>query len=225
MKAMLNNQWFRTIVSTMIGIIAGLYITNAFENRKLVKAKNIALEQVAIEIANNRDTLQIYHDTLTSLFNASAHVLPQINTDKLIIHKDSLDNFIRQSKRIFTYEEHESHTKDSIRLSGELGIYFTSRLAILDLTQITWEAYKQANLLGITSFECLRSLEDLYSLQEYVSKSNEEWRNIFIKLEFMKDSKSRADFLSLWEVLLRKQSLLLQFYEGFQEEEMMKNCS
>ena len=211
----------------MIGIIAGLYITNAYENRKLVKAKNNALEQVAIEITNNRDTLQIYQDTLTSIFNACEYVFPQIQIKDeltLIIHEDSLDNFTRQSKRIFIYKEHEFVTKDSIKLSGDLELYFNSRLIILDLTQVTWDAYKEANLLAITPFECLRSLEDVYSLQKDVTELNKEWRNIFMRAEFMKNAETRASFLKLWEALLMKQKILLRFYEGFSEKEMIENC-
>lgn len=228
MKRIFNNEWFRTILSTMIGIIAGLYLTNFYENRKLDQNKYQALAQVAIEIENNRDTLKIYQDTLSSLYEACEYVFPniQIGAEELllIIHKDSLDDFIRKSKRIFTYEEHEDYTQDSIRLMGELGLYLVGRLVVLDLTQVTWDAYKQANLLSITSFECLRNLEDVYALQRDVARLNQEWRDVFFRLEFMSSIAKRDAFLSLWKSLLMKQKFLLQFYEGFEKKELMENC-
>lgn len=226
MKNLFNNQWFRTILSTMIGIIAGLYITNAFENRKLVKAKNAALEQVSIEITNNRDTLQIYQDTLTSLFNACEYVFPLIDDDEgIIIHKDSLDSFIHQSKRIFIYTKSESQSADSLVAKGELSLYVTNKLVLLDLTRVTWDAFLNANLQSVTPFECLRDVEDLYTLQNDIVEVNKRWRDSLFGQEFIEKSDSRNSFLALWRMLLLKQRVLLQFYEAFEEEEIMENCS
>ncbi len=55
-----KNEWTVTLVSTMLGVIFGLYSTHYFENKQLQEAKNNALEEVRKEISKNEVSLKKY---------------------------------------------------------------------------------------------------------------------------------------------------------------------
>lgn len=218
-----------TLFSTMIGIIAGLYITNSYENRKLQRAKSDALEQVVLEIEVNRDTLQTYQDTLQVLYDACAYAFPHLSNGEegdlqVIIHKDSLEVFIEKTKSVITYENSEPYSIDSLKIKGTLGIFFSGKLILADLSQITWEAYKQSSLLSITSFECLVALEDTYTLQQDVTSLNREFIQLLFSQEFMFADRTRNSFLILWRNLLLKQQALLNLYKIHDEESIQGIC-
>lgn len=219
----IHNPWFITLISTMLGIMLGIYLSNLNEKRLLLKGKNQALEKVLKELEENEEMLKGFNDTLQSKYESMSYIIPWINEDfDLIIHKDSLESFIAKSKFMFTYTGHEELPNDQLDVSGELEFYISSNLIFSDLSDIIWDAYKQMDYLSVTEFDCLTALETIYQFQQEVNVINSEWREIFFKRKFLGTEEDRSDFLNIWETMLLKQKLLLQAYEG--KENLFENC-
>jgi len=59
----------------MIGVIAGIYLTNYFEKRRLVKDKGDALEKVFLEIERNEENLSALHDLLRKKYTGLDYIM------------------------------------------------------------------------------------------------------------------------------------------------------
>jgi len=154
-----NNQWIVTIVSTMLGVIFGLYLNNYSERNTLAKAKKNALIQVSDEILENEKDLVDYVQLVKAKYKAFDYLLPHINDDfEIVIHQDSLEAFINYSKNVFSYESSEKYSKNEVEVSGELNLTVDSPLVLRGLSDITWNSYKQTNYLSITKFKCLTEI-------------------------------------------------------------------
>ena len=220
----LNNNWTVTIVSTMFGIILGLYITSYFEHRKLLSSKEAALTQVSKELTDNQNILRDYHVLLEEKFQGLSKLLISLNDDlELIAHSDSLESFMTATKSIFDYETHESIADQHVKIRGDVNLNIESQLLVRDLSDIIWNSYKQTDYLSVTKFKCLTELEAVYTLQTNIDDLNKKWLNIFFSGSFFSDPNVRDDFMSLWKQLLEKQKLLLQMYET--RSSIIKNCS
>ena len=208
----------------MIGIIMGLYINNYHEHRSLIKAKLQALNQVSDELNENETNLQTYYDTLKTSYSTFTYVLSKLNADfELVIAKDSLSQFIEQSKGVFEYEDSEAFHEDSLSIAGDLSLNYTSKLVLLELSDIIWDTYKQTNFMSVTSFNCLTNLEDLYNFQKEVNRVNSEWMELFLHIEeTLFDKTNRESFIQNWKLMLLKQKTLLDLYES--NEKMLDYC-
>ena len=220
----LSNDWTVTIVSTMLGIIIGLYITNYFEEKKLLKGKESALKQVSKELSDNNTILLDYHKVLKEKHQSFSNVIKVLNQDmELIIHTDSLENFKAQTKSVFAYSSNEPIANGQIKISGDLNLNVESQLLVRDLSHIIWDSYKQTNFLSVTKFKCVTELELVYTLQSDVDSLNKKWKDsIFKGMSFLSDPSQRDDFMALWRLLLEKQNLLLKMYES--QNTIMENC-
>lgn len=218
-----NSDWTITLVSTMLGIFLGLYFTNIFENRKLINAKENALEQVHNELTDNKNLLDEYYAITNEKFKSITKFLTFVNEDgELITHKDSLNSFKENSKSIFEYVESEPLDGGQIKIKGSLNLSIESMLLAKKLSHIVWDSYKQTNFMTVTPFECLTGIEPIYELQNEVNDLNAKWKETFYKGDFMTSKNSRSDFMKLWKQLLLRQKLLLQFYGV--TDEVMKKC-
>lgn len=219
----LNNNWIITIFSTMFGIIAGLYINDYFQNKSLLQSKEEAMVQVLKELGNNHEALSDYHDILTAKRAAFEVALVYISDDlELIVPKDSLDSFLNISKPIFSLEEKEILPDNYFKLRGEMDLYIESNLVATSLSDIIWSSFKETNYLSVTSFECLTGIESIYNTQEEVNIANAEWKAIFFQGDFLTDPNMTKHFMSQWNDLLLKQSLLLKMYDLRQN--FIDNC-
>jgi hypothetical protein len=208
----------------MIGIIIGLYITNYFEEKKLLKEKEIALEQVSNELSDNLSILEGYHQILAEKYEALNYLIGHLNDElELIIPKDSADHFVKKTTSIFTLEKYEDQDNDQVKIKGELELNIGSKLIARNLSHIVWDSYKQTNYMSVTAFDCLTDIEAIYSIQKEVNLLNADWRDYFFKGVFMIGLEEREDFMKLWNQLLMKQKILLKFYRL--KSDIMGNCS
>ena len=125
-KINFNNAWFVTLISTMVGIIAGLYITNYFENNRLHTAKENALHQVESELRDNHKMLEIFHEQLASKYKPVGYLLSNLNDNVLIISKDSLEIFKQRTKDVFQFSKAETINDSLLRVRGNFDFKFES---------------------------------------------------------------------------------------------------
>lgn len=224
LRRFFSNDWTITLVSTMIGIMLGLYITNFFEHRNLVSAKKKALIQVRTELDDNASVLKEYHDTLSTKFEALSHIFQYLNEDmKLVVPMDSLDSVKKHTKAVFTFEGFGKLPGNQLELKGDLEVYLSSPLMFRDLSKTVWESYKQMEYLSVTKFECMTSIEGLYSMQEEVDEVNYAWKEMFYEgMDFIANPDLRKEYMKLLNKLITKQGLLLEFYKHL--ENVFEEC-
>ena len=219
-----DNNWTVTLVSTMFGIIIGLYVTSYFEKKSLLRAKENALEQVATELSDNKILLESYHEVLDEKYQALSYLFGTMSQNmELITHLDSLNSFKTQTKSIFDFSTYESLANQQIKVRGDLNLHIESKLIARGLSHIVWDSYKQTNYMSVTKFDCLTDVEAIYNLQNEVNRLNTEWKAIFFRGPAVVDPVNRTDFMNLWDQLLLRQEMLLKFYSF--KDEVLKNCN
>jgi len=214
-KVSLNNPWFVTLISTMFGIIAGLYITNYFENNRLHAAKQKALAQVQTELKDNYELLKDFNNKLAEKYEPMYIVFSNLNENlDLIIHKDSLQTFLKSTQNIFGYDSFTAVDATRIQLNGDLNFNLDSvGLMAKKLSSIVWNSYKQTDFISITSFSCITNVETFYVMQHEVNELTEIWKNQLYQTAFIRNSNAAEEFINNWRVLLLKQNVLLSYYE------------
>jgi hypothetical protein len=222
-KISLNNPWFVTLISTMIGIISGLYITSYFENNRLHKAKENALLQVESELKENHALLKDFHEKLAERYEPVGIILSNLDKEmKLVIHKDSLQSFQSNTNKVFTYKSFTAVDATQIQFHGDFNFNIEAGLMGKKLSSIVWNSYKQMNYLSITSFKCLTDVEAFYELQEEANEKAALWKNEFYKASFTEDKQAIEKFMNAWRMLLLQQKLLLDYYEFI--DDILVNC-
>jgi uncharacterized membrane-anchored protein YhcB (DUF1043 family) len=223
-KISINNPWFVTLISTMIGIIAGLYITNYFENNRLYVDKQKALKQVATELNDNHELLKDFHEKLAEKYDPMAVVFSNLNENMdLVIHKDSLQAFLKSTETMFAYDSFTSVDATQIELHGDLNFNLEAvGLMAKNLSSIVWNSYKQTDFLSITSFPCITNVETFYVMQREINEITEVWKNQLYQTAFVRDMKAAEEFINNWRVLLLKQNLLLEYYKSI--DEVLTEC-
>ncbi|EDP96071.1 hypothetical protein U8527_14270 [Kordia algicida OT-1] len=222
-KISLNNPWFVTLISTMVGIIAGLYITSFFESNRLYNAKENALKQVESELKDNYKLLKEFNERLSEKYEPVGYILSNLNEEmNLIIHKDSLESFKKNTEKVFTYDSFTAVDETKIKLHGDFDFNIEAGLMGRNLSDIVWNSYKQTNYLSITDFECLTAIETYYQLQKEVNGKTEVWKNDFFQADFTSNLEETNKFMNNWRVLLMKQKLLLDYYKFI--DNILANC-
>lgn len=219
-----RSNWVITLTSTMIGVILGLYLNGYYENKSLAADKKKAISQVYTEISENKKSLKNYHDLISKNYNEISYIFSKLNNDfEIIVHKDSTNRFINETKEIFSFAKSEKIDSNFVKIRGDLNFNVDSPLMFSGLSQITWQAYKQTNYLAITNFKCLKNIEIIYELQNEVNELNKLWVKKVLNGEFTQDILIRNEFMSDWRSLLLKQSLLLDAYN--MNDYILENCS
>ncbi|MEM6687598.1 MAG: hypothetical protein AAF617_17605 [Bacteroidota bacterium] len=222
-KVSLNNPWFVTLISTMVGIIAGLYITSYFQENKLYTAKEKALSQVKEELYDNRELLKDFYEKLEEKFEPISFVFSFLNEERdLVIHKDSLSSFLAQTKLVFDFRKSIPVDQSHIELQGDLNFNLDSGLMGKNLSNIVWDSFKQTDFLNITDFTCITDIEAFYVLQKEINRKTENWKNLLYKTDYTRSKEAGDDFISTWQVLLFNQKLLLDYYESI--DDVLDNC-
>jgi len=223
-KINFNNPWFVTLISTMIGIIAGLYITSYFQKNEMYNAKEKALVKVKKELQDNALILKDFHDKLSEKYEPMSAIFSNLNEHMdLVIPKDSLKAFLEVTDLVFAYDSLTTVSKTKIELHGDVNFNFDEvALFIRDLSDILWSSYKETNYIAITDFDCIARIETFYVLQEEVNRKSDLWKNLLYKTDYVRNSKGIEEFMDTWRILLFKQQLLLELYESI--EEVFEDC-
>jgi len=215
----LTNDWVITIISTMVGVIVGLYLTNYNEDQKLKNAQQKAFDMVTKELKKNKDVLTVYDSICDIAYQKSSYVFSLMTTNKeLFIPKDSIEIFKKLSKGMINDITIEETTKkDSVRIRGEMDLTLTSKLAVLDLNHVIWESYKQTNFLNATNFECVIQLEELYQFQDNYNEVNRRFVNMLTEGVFLKGESQLNEFMMLWNKVITMNKALLNVYDNYTE--------
>ncbi|WP_298511520.1 hypothetical protein [uncultured Kordia sp.] len=222
-KISLNNPLFVNLISTMIGIIAGLYITSYFQENKLYDAKEKALIQVKQELHDNYSMLKDFHQKVEEKYEPIAIIASALDANmNLVIPKDSLQVFREQTSIIFDYASFTAVDDTLIQLHGDFNVFIESPLMAKKLSSLVWNSYKQTDFLSITSFKCITDVEAFYVLQKEANAIKETWKDQLFQMSFARSAKSTEDFVNNWRVLLLKQKLLLDYYQSI--DAVLNNC-
>ncbi|GGI55856.1 hypothetical protein [Winogradskyella haliclonae] len=226
LSKILISNWFITLFSTMLGVIGGLYLSNHFENKKLIDSKQNAIFMIKKELENNNEQLHIFDSISRQAYDKTSYVFSKMNPNyNIFIHKDSLNRFKEKSLGMVDNIETKPHkiSRDSIQIKGDMNLEIGSKLAVLDLNDIVWNSYKQTNYMDVTSFDCVTSLEELYKLQHNNNTVNNDLMDLLTKAYFLKGEDQLADFMLQWQKALQMNSFLLNAYSS--TEEILSNCN
>lgn len=214
----INNQWTITIVSTMVGILIGLFLTRHFEKRAQAVAQQEAMAQVFQEIEENTVLLEKHYQVMQSSYTSMDYLFSKVDDNTaLVMHKDSVAQFRAATAGIFTFTGEEPLPDNMRRIRGDMNLDIESALIARDLSDIVWTSYKQTAYLSITPFKCLTGIEAMYDVQRDVDTDNASWRSALLLGQFMQNTATRASFLHRWKQLLDKQKVLMHFY-SFQDD-------
>lgn len=212
-KISLNNPWFVTLISTMFGIVSGLYITSHFEKNRLYTAKEKALHQVESELKDNMSLVTELQEQLDTKYEQVDYLLSNLDENQeLVISKDSLEVFKRKTAIVFEFEKAEPVSDSKIKLRGDFNFVLNVRLMGKKLSSIIWNSYKQTDYLSITNFECLTNVEGVYAMQEEVNIQISKWKDTLFQGKFLGDPEATEKFMDQWNSLFVKQKLLLEYY-------------
>lgn len=217
-----------TLVSTMIGVIAGIYLTNYFSKRQLVLEKEDAMEVVFKELDDNAKELQEFHDEQLEKFQDLSYLMQWMDFEEgLIIPADSLDSFKHETEHIIAIDEIEDLNDGRLHLTGEFTLNFDpgSTIVIVGLSDIVWQSFRARDFLQVTDFNCISNLEDLY---KFISQFNEDiraWFHLFYNEapSIFEDEESAVDFLYAWRVFIMKQEGLISMLDL--RESMLVKCN
>ena len=224
LKKFLISNWFVTLFSTMLGVIAGLYLTDHYDDVQLNKSKLNALEMVKQEIENNKETLFVYDSICRSMYDKSSYVFSKMNADnEIYIDKDSIEVFKKKSEGMIGNMTFEPSTIDKLQVRGDMNMFVSSKLALVDLNDVIWQSYKQTNYINATNFNCITSLEELYQFQAKNNTFNREWMNQLMKGYFLQGEKELDEFMFSWVKALEINLILLNAYDN--TESIFKNCN
>ncbi|WP_299366233.1 hypothetical protein [Winogradskyella sp.] len=221
-----KDNWVITLFSTMFGVIAGLYLTDYYEDRRLNKSKLNALEMVKQEIKNNKEELIAYDSICRSMYHRSSYVLSKINAEnQIFIHKDSIEIFRRNANGIIENLEFETNVshKNTVQVRGDMTMLVRSKLALVDLNDVIWQSYKQTNYINVTSFNCITSLEELYQFQAKNNLANKEWLDLLLKGSFLQGKDQLDEFILAWNNAIEMNTILLGTYDSL--DDIFKNCN
>ncbi|WP_299114548.1 hypothetical protein [uncultured Winogradskyella sp.] len=221
-----KDNWVITLFSTMFGVIAGLYLTDYYNNSQLNEAKQNALSMVMQEINNNKAELIVYDSICRKMYERSSYVFSKLNNDQeIFIHKDSTKLFEEKSDGIIEdlkFEKYLKH-KDTVRVRGEMNMFVGSKLALLDLNDVIWQSYKQTNYIDITGFDCITGLEEVYQFQRKNNSVNKDWLNQLMHGAFLQGDQQLNEFMLLWSRALGSNETLINAYSA--TEVIFENCN
>lgn len=211
------------LFSTMIGVIAGIYLTNYIDKRQLIKDKNVAMEMVLKEVKGNEVDLRSYFEEQKKKYSGLTYISPflDIEEEQIIIPKDSLESFKVRAKDVFTLASIDPIDKNRLELRGDLEIFLDPGSAVLfsGLSSVVWESYKRKNFLQVTKLSCISNLEELYKFQEIFEIDNRALVKGILEGEMVHDV---SGFLRQWNIFLLKQKTLLEMFEA--SDQVLQDC-
>jgi len=218
-KKITKSSLWRDLTITIIGVILGLMITNLYEKNQLKQEHKKALEQVLDEVRDNQKVLTEFYEQLHSKFEAfrilDLHMIDgidDIDDVKVLVHKDSIDLFLKQVEPVFKSDRLESFKKDTLRVGGDFEIYVGSRILGGKLRNSVWNAFsRQPDFLSLTDFNTIADLEQIHALQMELNKQTNEWKDSLFK-DLPAGQKEREKFLLDWFLLIANQNNLLAAY-------------
>ena len=180
---LLKSNWFVTLFATTLGILLALYLNNLNIKWNTEKEKNIAIENLELELSNNAEELSANetNDSLLVFLNK----IKEINSDILSEFKASS----RDINLIAKEYPHFIKIIDSTKIDEKQYTYavaYEFEFALDDLQNVAWETSKMSNITNEFDYDCLNSLVRTYDLQQLYVVQQQKLLDYFINSEHNK---------------------------------------
>ncbi len=212
---LLTNSWTVTLVATMIGVFAGIYLNNLYSNRSILQNRANALAQINNEVEKNREILKKSLEAHRYYKGGLSFLFRHLNEDEdLIVHRDTMEIFRETFPNALLLSDSTQVSGDLFNYEGELN-FDIKGIPSIELSNVAWETFKASNLASTVNFDCLYQLELLNRLQERVRVENDKLIRMFVGEAEMGE---RGVLLTAkWNLLLELEDSLLALYDDFIE--------
>ena len=213
LKKLYKSSWFITLFATTLGVLLAFYLNNLNERSKIENRKQISVQNLKKELANNKSELlnADNNDQLIDFLNAIKRIdatipntlstSPSLMNELLTKYSDFI--IIRDSI-VIDEDQFEYHL--NYKLNFELE----------ELQNIAWETSKMSDVTNELDYNCLQILVKTYALQEIFTQEQQKVLNHFVNEEHIK----------VWGTILIVQQLKEQLLDAIIEaQEKVKDCN
>ncbi len=205
MKKLLTNDWTITLVATMLGVFAGIYVNEYFADRKQARHLEQALLKIEDELRQNKNYLSRTFDTLSYVYEPLIFFFDHVDQkDRLVMSKSAMRDFLRNYPNIFRPTDSIWIRDDLYHFRGDMDIQFPAVISV-QLSTVAWDAFKESGLSTISNFECLYNLETVYKLQHRMT----------IEFDRLLEMIAKVDGPSAWRKILEQWKLNLDYQNAY----------
>lgn len=220
LESVFKNQWTITLIATMLGVLAAIYLSDIYQGQKLNTQKDLALAAVLEEMSKNEEELTEYHETLRRFYEPLSAVMPYLNEgDSLIMLPAHKDTLLEAFPNIFEITGQKPTDGPEVNYALDIRININSRFIVSDLSDLAWSLFKQTEYLTLIGFQCIYSIEFLYELQHEVDGYNQAFVQSFTNSSGGID---RQEILQNMKRLIGYQEILILSYQ--QNDNIMEPC-
>jgi len=222
-RSVIGNTYTVNLFSTMIGVLAAIYLNDWFVNLKLEKEKNAALGQVIEEITENKQLLLEWDSILTQKYEPLERLVSFMKADDkdLIMTSKEMADFNHSFPGFLLVQDSIALSDGKYQYIGELNLELNSSLALLPLESVMWESFKQSAYSTKISFSCLSSIEFIHEIQALVNQTKETWLSMLFK-SGLDDKLVREDILHYWSLSIQYNRIFLNNLETV--DDIMEAC-
>lgn len=166
-----------TLFATLIGVFLALYLNEWTTSRKEKKQKEIATENILLEINSNKEKLEESVDNYTKMLDLfiffDTHVITKVG---FVAHPHEISALNKKHPGII-------EPVDSIKVADGRYNYRNMNLNLelfseqVELRTIAWQTLKNNNIISSFNFDYLMSLEYIYNSISLISQTNAEINN------------------------------------------------
>lgn len=183
LKKLYKSSWFITLFATTLGVLLAFYLNNLNEYLKIESRKQVAIENLNIEIKNNKLVLNDPNDNqrLIGFLEKVRNIDTEISNELTTSVHDMSELKINYPDFI--------EIKDSIDLGINLikyNVAYMIELNFNDLQNISWETSKMSNVINEFSYECLQILIEIYYDQEIYTIQQQKTLEYIVNAEHKK---------------------------------------
>lgn len=213
LKKIYKGSWFITLFATTLGVLLAFYLNNLNERSKIENRKQISVQNLKKELANNKAELlnAENNDQLIEFLNVikriDATIPNTLTTSSAVMNelRTKYSDFILINKSIPIADDQYEY---------QLNYKLTFELE--ELQNIAWETSKMSDVTNEFDYNCLQILVKTYALQEVYIQEQQKVLNHFVNSEHIK----------VWGTLLIVEQLKKQLLDSLSEaQEKVKNCN
>ena len=215
-----RSSWTITILSTMIGVFAGIFLNGLFKESNLNRQSRIAMDKIEQEITSNEQIIVGNYKENMKYFEITKFIFENMNTDgDLILTSVDMAQFRLKYPDVLANIDSLKVKNDIYKYSGELN--FDLNPPSLTISNIAWITFKNSQLTSNTSYECLYYLEVIDNLQDELIKENATMLKYFMGQS--EKGEKGALFIAQYQLLLDIEKVLINSYKS--HKEVLKKCA
>ncbi|MBV1923360.1 MAG: hypothetical protein KUG68_04940 [Flavobacteriaceae bacterium] len=183
LKKLYKSSWFITLFATTLGVLLAFYLNNLNDHLKIESSKQVVIENLNNEIANNKLTLNDPSDNkkLINFLQRVREIDEEISNE--------LTTSIHEMSELKINFPAFIEINDSIDLSANLFKYNVSyrlELNFNDLQKISWETSKMSDVINELNYDCLEALNEIYYRQGIYTSQQQKTLEYFVNAEHKK---------------------------------------